>query len=57
MREIDVKYLERRCAINELVLLDLGELVARHLPACFPQLKEMGAAWQSAIDNLDAEYK
>lgn len=50
-----LEYLERRCAINELVLLDLGQLIAAHLPAVQPQLHQMGEAWSEAIDKLDAD--
>lgn len=49
------EYLERRCAINELVLHDLGELIAAHLPALQPQLQKLGAAWNQAIKTLDAD--
>ena len=50
-----LEYLERRCAINEMVLHDLGVLVAAHLPALQQQLCQMGEAWDAAIDKLDAE--
>ena len=49
------EYLERRCAINELVLLDLGSLVAAHLPAIQPQLQRIGDDWDEAIAKLDAD--
>lgn len=49
------EYLERRCAINELVLGDLGELISAHLPGIRPQLERIGLAWREAIDKLDSE--
>lgn len=57
MKEIDIEYLKRRCAINEMVLHDLGNLVATHLPTIFPHLKELGEAWDKAIDKLEEDYK
>lgn len=50
-----LEYLERRCAINEQVLHDLGLLVAAHLPALQPQLRQMGEAWEAAICKLEAD--
>ena len=50
------EYIERRCAINEIVLHALGELIAAHIPAIQPQLSRIGEAWDSALDELDAEF-
>ena len=49
------EYLERRCAINEIVLLDLGHLIAAHLPAIRQQLQCLGDDWDEAIAKLDAD--
>ena len=51
-----LEYLERCCAINELVLHDLGLLVAAHLPALQPQLHQIGESWDMSIDKLNAEF-
>jgi hypothetical protein len=50
-----LEYVKRRCAINEEVLHDLGQLVGAHLPAIAPQLGRIGEAWDAAIDKLDAD--
>jgi hypothetical protein len=52
---ISLEYLERRCAINEMVLHDLGLLIQNHLPSVHSELCEIGNEWQKAIDRLDAE--
>lgn len=49
------EYLVKRCAINELVLLNLGEILILHFPALVPQLKEIGKAWGVAIEKLDED--
>ena len=49
------EYLERRCAINEAVLLDLGNLLSTHFPELGRSLAQMGVAWDQAIDTLDRE--
>lgn len=56
MSKRDIEYLWRRCAINEEVLLALGNLVAAHLPAMQPYLEDMGREWDRAIDKIDKEF-
>ena len=50
-----LEYLERRGAINEAVLVDLGDLLSAHFPALRPELSRIGDAWTRAINKLDAE--
>jgi hypothetical protein len=51
---VSLEYLERRCAINEEVLHDLGNVVRAHLPASSAQIMAIGRAWSEAIDQLNA---
>jgi hypothetical protein len=53
----ELEYLKRRVALNEEVLVQLGQLIAAHLPAICPQLQNMGKLWDKEIDDLDAEAK
>lgn len=55
-RLITLEYLERRCAINEEVLHDLGMLIAAYVPAITPHLERIGKDWDKAIDKLNEDF-
>lgn len=49
------EYLARRCALTEATLVAVGELLVDHFPMLYSQMKEIGAAWDRAIEKLDAD--
>jgi len=50
-----IEYLERRLIITEAVLLDLGDLLAAHLPAMTRELSRLGKGWDDELGKLNKE--
>lgn len=57
MKHKPIEYIERRCAINELVLGSLFKVVGDALPHTQRQLAAMLDGWDEAIEKLDTEFK